>query len=240
MGIVGYFNVRGTQRAMLPEASGPLLLAAVVEIAFFALIFALAWVASRARASQLLLRWRGHVRPALLGMVYSVALRLLIAIATVVIAVLAWIAGVKQAALMQALRPQVEHIVSTDALASDPLYLALMLTLISFVLAGLREELWRAGMFAAFRALFPGAFSTTARWLGVSALVALVFGIGHLTQGVGGVVMTTMLGFGLGSILLYHRSIWEAVLAHGFFNATSFILLYALRDRPDLLGAPIG
>jgi membrane protease YdiL (CAAX protease family) len=43
--------------------------------------------------------------------------------------------------------------------------------------------------------------------------------------------MTTLLGFGLGAIMVYRRSIWDAVFAHGFFNAGSFFLLYLLATR---------
>jgi hypothetical protein len=38
--------------------------------------------------------------------------------------------------------------------------------------------------------------------------------------------------------MIHYRSIWEAALAHGFFDAASFALLYGLaRFRPDLIGA---
>jgi membrane protease YdiL (CAAX protease family) len=37
------------------------------------------------------------------------------------------------------------------------------------------------------------------------------------------------LGVGLGLIMVLHRSIWPAVIAHGFFDATSMALLpYAM------------
>ena len=34
-----------------------------------------------------------------------------------------------------------------------------------------------------------------------------------------------LLGLGLGLIMVFHRSIWPAVLAHGFFDATSMALI---------------
>jgi membrane protease YdiL (CAAX protease family) len=34
-----------------------------------------------------------------------------------------------------------------------------------------------------------------------------------------------VLGIFLGLIMVYHRSIWPAVLAHGFFDATSMAVL---------------
>jgi membrane protease YdiL (CAAX protease family) len=37
--------------------------------------------------------------------------------------------------------------------------------------------------------------------------------------------MTGLLGFGLGVIMVLHRSIWPAVIAHGMFDATSLALI---------------
>jgi len=58
---------------------------------------------------------------------------------------------------LQGLRPKVEAMVDVAAL-QDPVYFALMLTLVSFVLAGFREELWRAGMVALLGRVMPGWF----------------------------------------------------------------------------------
>ena len=67
-------------------------------------------------------------------------------------------------------------------------------------------------------------------------LTAVVFGLGHVSQGWGGVVLTTILGLGLGLILVWRRSFWEAVLAHGFFDATTFALMFLLaRYWPQFL-----
>jgi len=43
--------------------------------------------------------------------------------------------------------------------------------------------------------------------------------------------MTTLLGFGLGVIMVLHRSIWPAVIAHGMFDATSLALLPWLVEK---------
>ncbi len=110
----------------------------------------------------------------------------------------------------------------------DLVYLWLNLTVVSFGLAGLREELWRAGMLAGLAALFPRMFHRAKGKLAAIAFGAVVFGCGHLPQGWGGVVMATILGLGLGAIMVYHRSIWEAALAHGFFDASTFLMLYLL------------
>jgi membrane protease YdiL (CAAX protease family) len=56
-------------------------------------------------------------------------------------------------------------------------------------------------------------------------IAAAIFGAGHAAQGIVGAVAAGVLGIGFGLIMLLHRSIWPAVLAHGFFNATSFVLI---------------
>jgi membrane protease YdiL (CAAX protease family) len=129
----------------------------------------------------------------------------------------------------------VESVVEIDALR-QPLYLFVMLTLVSFVLAGLREELWRSAMIALLAGLLPRWFAgRRGAWLAILP-VALLFGLGHTPQGVAGVAVTTLLGAGLGAILVFHNSIWPAVLAHGFFNALTFAILPLLSDRfPELL-----
>jgi membrane protease YdiL (CAAX protease family) len=40
-----------------------------------------------------------------------------------------------------------------------------------------------------------------------------------------------LLGFLIGIIMVMHRSIWPAVIAHGLFDATSFAILPFLADR---------
>ena len=136
-------------------------------------------------------------------------------------------------ASLDAFRPKIENLLDLGALR-DPVYLLLTLTLVSFVVAGLREELWRAGMMTAFTALLPARWRN--RWGQAAAITfaAVIFGLGHLPQGAAGVVLTGVLGLGLGWIMTFHRSLWVAVLAHGFFDATSFIGIWAL-ERSGLL-----
>jgi len=66
-------------------------------------------------------------------------------------------------------------------------------------------------------------------------VAAVIFGLGHLPQGVLAVAMTGLLGFGLGVIMVLHRSIWPAVIAHGMFDATSLALIpWALEKLQEL------
>jgi membrane protease YdiL (CAAX protease family) len=56
-------------------------------------------------------------------------------------------------------------------------------------------------------------------------IVAIAFGLGHWPQGAMAVLLTGFLGVGLGAIMVFHRSVWPAVIAHGLFDATSFALI---------------
>lgn len=220
--------------ALLPATVPGLLRVTARELIFFAAIFAIAWVVSRVNRRQLLLQWRGGALPFVWGVAYSVALRLLIMVLATT-AVVFWMllktmheGAPPHAPVQPAFRPQIENVVDVHALTANPVYFALMLTLVSFVLAGLREELWRAGMLAGFNALFPRWMSKLHGQITAVIIIAVLFGLAHTTQGWAGVLVTAALGVGLGAIMVWHRSIWEAVLAHGFFDASTFVFLYVV------------
>jgi len=219
--------------AAVPPTVGGLLRVTAGELTYFAGLFAVAWVFSRVNRRQLLLTWRGGLFPVFWGFLGSIALRLLIfaVMATVVMLWLLWesvLTGKFPGQLNPAFRPQIEHLLDPAAVTHDPVYFILLLTLVSFVLAGLREELWRSGMLAGIKALFP---KSSSHWAGKAAavmIVAVIFGLGHALQGWAGVGITTILGIGLGLMMLWRQSMWEAVFAHGFFDASTFVFLYLI------------
>jgi membrane protease YdiL (CAAX protease family) len=241
LGALGVISNVRDDAPMLPPSVSGLLLTALVELLVFGGVFSIAWFASRARASELLLAWTAGVRHVWRGLVYSIVLRGVLMLGTaLMIAVAAYMIAGGPVAALEHLRPEVENVVNAEALA-DPVYFVLTLTVISFVVAGFREELWRAGMLAGFAALFPQMFQIQRGRIAAAAMVAIAFGLGHVNQGLGGVLMTTALGLGLGLIILRHRSIWDAVFAHGFFNATTFAFLYVVaRYRPEFLPSANG
>ena len=221
---------------LLPAELAELWLSAAENLLVFGIWFAAAAWMGRLNRKQLQADRRPKPSSVLWGLGWSIALRFaLAALLILVIGIFLVAHGIRDldADFVQKLRPKVENLVSPESLRS-PWYLFTNLTLISFVLAGLREELWRAGMIAAGLNLLP------VRWRGAKGQMALVvvssivFGLAHLPQGWGGVVMTGVLGLGLGSILVFHRSLWIAVLAHGFFDASTFFFLWWL-DSVGLL-----
>lgn len=220
-------RARGDDPApMLPADTAGLLLVGSLELLLFALVFALAWLASRCSAERLLLRWHGGAQPLWQGLGYSLALRAGVMAALLLALLAAWLITGDPQAFAAALQPDTGRLVDAAALDRSPGYLITNLLFTSFLVAGLREELWRAALLAACFVLFPGAAARPGGRAVFVVATALLFGLGHLVQGPGGVLLTTLLGIGLGWIMLHHRSIWPAVLAHGFFNATSFLLLW--------------
>jgi len=194
---------------------------------FFAL-FGLACFFSRASRKQLLLNWDLGWKPVWRGFLYSIALRLGIGGIAIAAMAVAMLLGGFDEQTMEEIRPKIEHSIDTEAIEHSPLYLVLNVTLVSFIFAGFREELWRVGVLAGMQALFPRLFESVRGKVLAITIVAIIFGLGHLSQGWGGVAITAALGIGLGAILVFHRSLWDAVLAHGFFNASSFIMIYLL------------
>ena len=275
VGLLGHLLQAGRPQrgpALPPDALG-LVLVCVEIVAVFALFFGLgAWVGRPTRAELFWhpMRWKDW----LWGALWSIGVRFGAVIVVYGALLPFWAVEALQAKSpeggvgvpgptveerLQEFRPKLESLLQFDALG-DPLYLLLAVTLLSFVTAGLREELWRAGFMAAMRDLLPaswwvprprgsseGWFAWQSRRWGPTVLVALlaavIFGLGHLPQGPGGVVLTGVVGFILAMVMIGHRSLWAAVVAHGFFDASTFLLLGVIvrnqetirRLAPDLL-----
>jgi membrane protease YdiL (CAAX protease family) len=225
--------------AGLPNSSAGLILFCVRELAVFGIFFAIVWLFAKPRAEELYFKWRNGIMPVVWGAAHSVLLRVGLAILLlIVIMPMAAIKGEKAIEEdLKAVRPKVEAVVEPKAL-KDPLYVALTMTLISFVMAGFREELWRAGMLAGLAGIAPRIFASRKGQYFAVVVAAIIFGLAHAPQGAGGMVLTGLLGLGLGGVMVAHRSFWVAALAHGFFDATTFGLLYAImRWAPRLLNS---
>lgn len=206
-----------------------LLFVSVFELLFFSIVFALACLISRASREQLMLRWRPGWWVIPLGLGYSVAIRLgVVVVAVTVMAVLTATQTVtpeKAQEYISANRPNVDVLVSVPAMRHNPAYYWLTVTLVSFVVAGLREEMWRAGTLAAMRAIWPRAFGSLSGQYRATALIAVAFGAMHINMGVIAATGAAVLGLFLGIIIILHKSIWPAVIAHGVFDATTMALL---------------
>jgi membrane protease YdiL (CAAX protease family) len=238
-GITGLLRTaHADTKSSLPEDVHGLLAISVESMGMLAVLFGIAWLASRVNAGQLLLKWRGSWQPVAWGFVGSIVLRFAVLSLAATVAIFWMVIRGMNAPELQKARAASQHVVNAAALAHDPLYFALTLSLISFVVAGFREELWRAGMLAGLSALFPQAMSRRMGQVIYVCIIGVLFGFGHTIQGWAGVGLTTLLGIGLGAIMVWRQSIWEAVIAHGFFDASTFVFLYLLaRYFPDALKA---
>jgi membrane protease YdiL (CAAX protease family) len=68
----------------------------------------------------------------------------------------------------------------------------------------------------------------------------IVFGFGHLGMGLIAVLFAGLIGFGLGLIMVSHRSIWPVVIAHGMFDATSLALLPWVAEKLQEIQRTLG
>jgi membrane protease YdiL (CAAX protease family) len=240
IGVLGQARQETRERfPVLSHTPRGLLLVSAVELLVFALVFGLAVAVSRASRDDLLLRWRRGFWPVPLGIGYSVAIRLAIFILMLVAGIALIVTHVMTPQSMRvffaANRPELETIVDISAMRENPLYFWLVLTVVSFVVAGLREELWRSAFLAGLRSLWPQHFGTRTGRVVAVLIAATVFGFGHLGMGPIAVLLTGVIGLGLGLIMVFHRSIWPAVIAHGMFDATSLALLPWIAEKlPEL------
>lgn len=244
IGALGWRSRGSAAGPVLSTSAAGLLLASAFELVFFGLFFGGAWLASRASRDDLLLRWRGGFWTVPVGLGYSVLLRLALGIVVTFAGAVLVAARVLTPDSLQhffsANRPDVGAIVDIPALRENPVYFWLMVSFVSFILGGLREELWRSGFLGGMRVLWPDRFGSRAGQIAAAAIAAVIFGFGHLTQGWFAVGLAALLGFGLGVIIVLHRSIWPAVFTHGMFDATSLALLPWVMQQMQHAGKSFG
>ncbi len=235
---------RGEHRPALSHTSGGLLSECAVQLFLFALVFGLAVMISRASRDDLWLRWRPGFWPVPLGIGYAVALRVAVGMVMAGLGVALMATQVMTPESLREFmithRPDVGAIVDVSAMRDNPVYFWLALTVVSFGLGGLREELWRSAFLAGLRTLWPGYFGSRAGQIAAVAIVAVVFGFGHLRMGPISALLAGLLGFGLGLIMVWHRSIWPAVIAHGTFDATSLALLPRVMEKLQEIQPALG
>ncbi len=228
-------SARQTHTPALSHTAGGLLVVCGFQLLIFGIVLGLALMASRASQDELLLRWRQGFLTVPLGIAYSVAIRLAVGIVMMAAVIALMLTHVMTAQsihhFLATNRPDLKAVVDISAMQQNPLYYWLTLTVVSFVLAGLREEMWRSAFLAGLRNLWPRSFGSRAGQIRAVAVASVLFGIAHLAMGWIAVVFAWLLGFGLGLIMVLHRSIWPAVIAHGMFDATSLALLPWIAQR---------
>jgi membrane protease YdiL (CAAX protease family) len=91
------------------------------------------------------------------------------------------------------------------------------------ITAGVCEEVLYRGFLLRYLHTFPFHFKLTV----ALAVAAVIFGIGHIYQGVKGAVATTALGFALGAVFLMTGSLVIPIVAHALLDLRILVLVPA-------------
>ena len=105
------------------------------------------------------------------------------------------------------------------------LELALFGVCYAFIGAGFYEEMMFRGFLMQGLAMFFGA--SRGAWIVACVLQGALFGIAHAYQNPLGIVITGTLGVLMGLLVLASaRNLWLAIIGHGLFDASRFVLFY--------------
>jgi membrane protease YdiL (CAAX protease family) len=103
--------------------------------------------------------------------------------------------------------------------------LALVGAVYSFIGAGLYEEFMFRGFLMQALAMCVGGSRNA--WIAACIVQAALFGASHAYQNPLGMVITGTLGLLLGILVLGSgRNLWPAIIGHGFYDASRFVLFY--------------
>jgi uncharacterized protein len=121
-----------------------------------------------------------------------------------------------------------------DFIKGNAAALAAMLA-VSWTTAAFGEEIVFRGFLLSRLA---GLDVSVENWLWiVLGLQALVFGLAHAYQGIGGVVVTALLGAVLGTLTIFaDGNLWPAIFVHGLINTVSLGAIYL--SRPASVAMP--
>ena len=116
-----------------------------------------------------------------------------------------------------------------DAIRGNYQALALYLT-VSWTTAGIGEEvIWRGYVMSRIAGL---GGSTKPAWLISLFLSSVIFGVGHLYQGLPGVIGVFITGMVLGGLYLGSgRNLWLPIFTHGFADSIAFLVIFTGLDQ---------
>jgi hypothetical protein len=103
--------------------------------------------------------------------------------------------------------------------------LAFVAVLYALIGAGFYEEFtFRGFLMQGLAMLFGGSRGA---WIGACLLQGALFGLAHAYQNPLGIVITGTLGILMGLlVLVLGRNLWAAIIGHGLFDASRFVLFY--------------
>lgn len=97
--------------------------------------------------------------------------------------------------------------------------------LLAWTSAAFAEEMLARGII--LHGLAHGLSSVPGGVWVANGLQAILFGLGHAYQGPSGILLTGLLGFLFGTIVLRTRSLWTVILAHGLIDTITLAAAYA-------------
>jgi hypothetical protein len=110
-------------------------------------------------------------------------------------------------------------------LLHDNLTLLFAITPLMWIIAGFGEEVLHRGFVLIKVAHILGREMPA--WIPAVLIQSLIFGIGHIYQGLGGVLLTTISGIIFGTLyLLAKRNIWPGIIVHAASNTWGFYQIY--------------
>ncbi|MGA3286885.1 MAG: CPBP family intramembrane glutamic endopeptidase [Bacteroidota bacterium] len=112
--------------------------------------------------------------------------------------------------------------VEINTLFSSLWYLPILIVL-SVLKGGFSEELWRVFVLTRFQKCFGKPGLITALIFG-----SILFGFGHLYQGIASVISVSIVGFLYALIYLRKGNAWEAVVGHATYDIVGTILGFIL------------
>jgi membrane protease YdiL (CAAX protease family) len=116
-----------------------------------------------------------------------------------------------------------------EALRGDPAALAAGLLVVWTIAAFGEEMVFRGFVLNRTAELF--SFSRMG-WIAAVLLSSLFFGLGHLYQGISGVILTFLVGFVYcAAYFLSGRCLWAPILIHGLYDTAAFLLIFLNWDR---------
>lgn len=120
------------------------------------------------------------------------------------------------------LAPNIDHLLIINQ--NLPVFI-LALLVVWITAAFLQELVFRSFFINALDILFGR--NSSSPWIAV-IISSTVFGLMHAWQGVGGIIMTTLIGFVLGiTYLLNGRRIWSLVLVKGILDTITLFTIYS-------------
>lgn len=224
-------GVTGTHQ-MLPRNGFQFARFVAVEATSWTIVFLVAFRVAGVTRGQLRLASRHPLRTLGFGILWFVAVRA--AVILVFLIAFRWI----NPRLLWSSSDQMASFIDAEHIPRHPGFSCLVFGTASLI-AGITEELWRAGMLAGLAGLFPSIGRKGPAALAAIVAVAVMFGFGHLYQGWFGVGNGMLLGFFLGLILVYRNSYWEAAIAHTLCDMLAFGLALFMALHPQALGAQI-